>query len=334
MAEDAHKYWMRRDAAARGNASGFRAPGANLVAPSSPVAPDATRGEGTLTKYRPVGGWQTPEAPGANLVQGRLEAGEPMTAFRGGAGAPTPTGVIRGMHQTFATDTGGPQPQEFATPQEAGQASNRFLRGQNMVAADKLPPEAQVGAREAIDQKFGVPMVPGQTLAETPAREIPGHAEAWKAQAGLYEEQQKGLKATTDKAQSQQHVTDFHGWLTQSPYATFKDGKLEYKSKDEHMERDRIAAESIAKTQGVDAAKQHFEDRQAIRRWLVTQPLQSGFDANVYINELSANPQLWQQLVTQARQLPPATAKQPWYRIGAPVGAAETPAPGAGFVAP
>ena len=186
----------------------FRQPGARMVAPAAPApfraappTPDATRGEGTLTKYRPVGGWQTPAAPGANLVAGRLEAGEPLTAFRGGAGAPTPTGVIRGMRQTFATDTGGPQPQEFASPQEAGQASNRFQRGAFLVAnpADPRVTDPRGTPEEQANAKFGRPMVPGQTLAETPAREIPGHAKAWEAQAGLFEEQRKGVEATNLK---------------------------------------------------------------------------------------------------------------------------------------
>lgn len=52
------------------------------------------------------------------------ELGAP-TSFVGGEGAPTPIGVIRGMTQTFATDAGGPQLSEYATPLRAKQAFNR-----------------------------------------------------------------------------------------------------------------------------------------------------------------------------------------------------------------
>ncbi|MDI6752785.1 MAG: hypothetical protein QME78_00135 [Thermodesulfobacteriota bacterium] len=52
------------------------------------------------------------------------ELGAP-TSFNAGAGAPAPIGVIRGTTSTYATDTGGPQPQEFATPLQARQAFNR-----------------------------------------------------------------------------------------------------------------------------------------------------------------------------------------------------------------
>ena len=52
------------------------------------------------------------------------ELGEP-TSFRGGAGAPAPVGMIRGMRQTYATEAGGPNLTEFATPVQAQQAFNR-----------------------------------------------------------------------------------------------------------------------------------------------------------------------------------------------------------------
>ena len=111
-------------------------PGANLIRPTAPAV-DSVRGEGLLTKFRPVGGWQD-QGRGANLVANAGELGEP-TSFRGGAGAPAPAEVVRGMRMTYtnpAADTGGgyaPTPgrgtAEFATPTEAGQAYNR---GQNI----------------------------------------------------------------------------------------------------------------------------------------------------------------------------------------------------------
>ncbi len=115
----------------------------------------AVRGSGTPTKFRPVGGWPG-EAPvggggggggvrGANLVGGL----EP-TAYNAGAGAPAPTGVIRGLRQTYATDTGGPQLEEHGTVLQARQASYRFEKGKNLVAIENLPPEAQAGIKGGI----------------------------------------------------------------------------------------------------------------------------------------------------------------------------------------
>ncbi len=96
------------------------------------------RGTGTLTKYRPVGGWRTPgpgggggngEGPSGNLraVAEAAELGSPES-YGGGAGAPESIGVIRGTRQTFA-----PQRQEgqqfiegeYSTPLRAAQAYNR-----------------------------------------------------------------------------------------------------------------------------------------------------------------------------------------------------------------
>jgi len=162
-------------------------------------ADPAIKGSGTLTHYRPTGGWPggvpaggegTGSVKGANLVGGL----EP-TAYNAGAGAPAPIGVIRGTRQTFATDTGGPQLQEFATPLQAGQASNRFEKGKNLVAIENLPVEAQPGAREAVEGKFGGYRAPGQTLAEIQAtKEPPSHGELWRKQGLVEDEKLAGLK--------------------------------------------------------------------------------------------------------------------------------------------
>jgi hypothetical protein len=47
------------------------------------------------------------------------------TSFKGGAGAPEPISVIRGIRQTYASEAGGPNLTEFATPVQATQAYNR-----------------------------------------------------------------------------------------------------------------------------------------------------------------------------------------------------------------
>ena len=179
------------------------------------------RGSGTLTKYRPVGGWQTPgpgagggggNAPGSRLAAPASEFGEP-TSYAGGAGAPAPAEVIRGMRLSYTNPApeapgGGYNPtpgtgtREFATPLEAGQAFNRGQRGA-FLAGHPVNPNvtypAGASPEERATGKFGEWRPSGQTLAETPAREIPGHAEAWKAQADLYREQKKGVEATNRK---------------------------------------------------------------------------------------------------------------------------------------
>lgn len=318
----------------RAAATPFRAPAA------APANPDATRGEGLLTKYRPVGGWAGDKENLALAGNAGAGLGEP-TSFRGGAGAPEAVPVTRGMQTTYTIppktpDGGGfvAQPgtgQEFLTPMRAGQEFNRAQGGVETAAADARGiTDPTIAARRGVFRPEGATGHEIQAQAVGEQQRLTQSAENKRpelvAQAAAQDTAQK-------KAQAKQHVTDFQSWLTQSPYATFKDGKLEYKSKDEHMERDRIAAESIAQEQGPKAGQQHFEDRQNIRRWLTTQALPSGFDANVYLNELSKNPALWQQLATQAGQLPPAQAPRPWYRMGPAQGQQET-TPSTGFVAP
>lgn len=119
-------------AVAAQNAAALRAAADENVADK---ASGSIRGTGTLTQYRPRGGWRTPgpgagvEAGGGNLraAAETAELGAP-TSFKGGAGAPAPIGVIRGLRQTFA-----PQQQpgeqfiegEYSTPLRAAQAYNR-----------------------------------------------------------------------------------------------------------------------------------------------------------------------------------------------------------------
>ena len=292
--------------------TGGAQPGANVAAPTS----GDTGGLGGAFRQpgqsmMPPTGEAIPQSEGGGVIGGNLAA----------ANAPAPAAtpeVIRGT--TIGAGNVHPSWQLYHNAGQGDQyagAVQAFRRSQGEGALRQQENEANRAAELEKTRMQGEAHVAGSTAA--------ARGPLYDAQKAVADEQAKGLVTTNQKAQATQHVTDFQNWLTQSPYATFKDGKLEYKSKDEHMERDRIAAESIAKTQGIDAAKQHFEDRQAIRRWLVTQPLPSGFDANVYINELSANPQLWQQLVTQAHQLPPATTKPSgWGRWLTPPGVTGT----------
>jgi hypothetical protein len=143
-----------RAIAAQNEAAG-RAEVANMAAVSRDEAAartsGAVRGEGTLTKYRPVGGWRTPAGGGeaVNVVANSAELGAP-TSYDGGTGAPEPITVMRGMRQTYAPLRQAGQQfieGEFATPTMARQAFNRAAgtgeyvppEGPRLQAADKNP---------------------------------------------------------------------------------------------------------------------------------------------------------------------------------------------------
>lgn len=305
-----------------------RQPGQNLVRSAAPVAPDATRGEGTLTKYRPIGGWQD-QGRGANLVANAAEMGEPAS-FRGGAGAPAPAEVIRGGRLTYtnpaaATPGGGYNPApgtgtaEFATPTEAGQAWNRGQRGAFLAANPVNPnltyppgssPEEQASAR------FGGYRTPGQTGQEIAAtKEGPGQTQERTMKGQLFEQATQEKREAMKKEQSKIAVEDFNKLLHESPYSTFDatKGQLAFKPKDENMARDAKAAESIAhQSQDPQAGLQHFNERQMVRQWLLTQPLQPNTNINAMLDAASTNPDHWQGLVSDARKVMgvsrPATA--------------------------
>jgi hypothetical protein len=82
------------------------------------------------------------------------ELGAP-TSFNAGAGAPAPIGVIRGMRQTFATDAGGAQLSEFATPLQAQQAFNREGLREATGATKLLPEKERLAALSKATEQFG-----------------------------------------------------------------------------------------------------------------------------------------------------------------------------------
>jgi hypothetical protein len=107
------------------------------------------RGTGTLTHYRPTGGWRSP-GPGAGTpgegspgnLRAAVEAAElgSPESYDGGrlkAGAPAPVTIMRGNRVSFqnaAADQGegggyvqtpGSSPQEYSNSLRAGQAYNR-----------------------------------------------------------------------------------------------------------------------------------------------------------------------------------------------------------------
>lgn len=119
------------------------------------------RGMGTLTKYRPIGGWLDErgagKGPSLRYLQEAAELGAP-TSFNAGAGAPEPIGVIRGMRQTFAPQR-QPDQQfiegEYSTPLRSAQAYNRA---------------AGVGGYEPVEAQVQDPFKAAQTQAITGAR--------------------------------------------------------------------------------------------------------------------------------------------------------------------
>lgn len=208
---------------------------ANIVAGS-------VRGSGTLTKYRPTTGWQTPGpgygggggsssggSPGSNLVQVAGDLGEP-TSYRGGirAVAPpiapgglstdaggydpslpsfsNPIPVIRGMRQTYTGPSGGTE--EYGNLQQANQAFNREARNQ-FLAANPTNPNLTyppgTSPEERANAKYGTYQAPGTNLLQA---KIEGQkqVEAAKPQNLLYENQKNALKQDQAAKQTQQNL--------------------------------------------------------------------------------------------------------------------------------
>ena len=243
-------------------------------------------------------------ARSAEAVDAGKSLGEP-TSFRAGAGAPNPIQVIRRLNQTFVPGAapGGFIGGEFADQTQAKQAWNRGMRNEAVAAGDRrgfTTPEA------TLDTQYGSFRPPGQTLAETPQREIPGHAEAWKEQAGLYKAQRGVVEAGQEKIDKAKVGTDFDQLMHESPYSTFDTGKgkTEFKAKDEAQYRDYLASKNLALAQGDPAVgRKHFEERQQVRQWLQTQPLAPNTNIDAMLDAAASNPEHWQGLVADARKV-------------------------------
>jgi hypothetical protein len=163
------------------------------------------RGTGTLTKFRPWMGWANERGP--NLAQGASEVGSPES-FNGGAGAPTPIGVIRGMRQTFATDTGGPQLSEYATPLQAMQGSNQAGLRDATAAANNLTGDAKDVALANAADKYGefqgAPTTPKDNLVQA-------QADLTNTQNDAAEQTLAQTKATQERATFQQQALPLLG---------------------------------------------------------------------------------------------------------------------------
>ena len=286
-----------RDAAAANVPSGW---GADSVEANTPSAPSRSFG------FR-SGAARVNEGLEKNLAAAGSELGAP-TSYAGGAGAPTPIGVIRGMKQTYAADTGGPQLSEFATPTQAKQGYNREQLGMNLAAIGKLPPEAQAGAREAVAEKFGGYIHPKgpeiRAEGEQARLNIASEIEKRPDLVALAEER----KAATAKTVGDENVSTLKNYLVNT-FGTFDpaSGRVGFKPSDENMARDATAAEEVARRDGGKAAISHFQERQNVRALLGEMKgkgrLPEGIDVNAYLSAMSQNPEAWQELVTRGKAL-------------------------------
>ena len=238
-----------------------------------------------------------------NLAAAGAGLGAP-TSWAGGEGAPAPIGVIRGMKQTYATDTGGPQLAEFATETQAKQAFNRSQSQSGGYGGEYVPPEGpEIAAR-------------GEQLRLAAAAENkrPDLVEATEASK---------LKRLADE-----HVGALTSYLT-SAYGKQDPGtgRMVFKPANETMSRDAMAAEEVARQEakrGGDGGKAgigHFQDRQNIRALLAdgiaNGQVPKGADINAYISAKMQVPEEWQALAKRAKQFVttsrPPVAHKPWF---------------------
>jgi hypothetical protein len=115
-------------------------------------------------------------------------------------------------------------------------------------------------------------------------------------------EEAETRRVTRERALQAEEGKRFDEWLHGSQYAKFDPSqkRMTFAPVDENQARDQIAARNIAIAQGSDAGRQHFEDRQMLRRWLVTQPLPRDTNVNAILDDAMRNPEHWQRLVERA----------------------------------
>ena len=314
MAEDLHAYYERKaDERVQARQQAAISTARNLAS-AVPVVPGTpTRSFGFQSG---AGGPRGEAGRTASLVQAGNELGSP-TSFNAGAGAPTPIGVIRGMKQTFATEAGAPQLSEFATPLQAGQAFNRNQLNQDLALAAKTP--GVTPNVLALTEKYG-----GYVPPEGPKIEAAG-AEARLAAAAELKSPEKVAEAERIRAAEADRVAGLHVSTLKNYLATTHPGY----DKNEITALDAKASEEVARQENragnPDAGKLaigHFQDRQAVRSYLATNPFQlpTGWDVNRYIGALSQNPAAWGEMVKEGqtkRLTAPATATSDpaWNRL-------------------
>ena len=221
-------------------------------APTSPATAASPRSFGFRSGAAPAEGVAV-QHQNLAAAAGR-ELGEP-TSFRGGEGAPAPIGVIRGTRQTYATDVGAPQLQEFATPAQAGQAWYKGQRSQAVAEGERrgfTTPEA------TLEAQYGKWQPANMTLAQVAAtREPPGVAEFRGAQT-------QQIRRTEATAIGQQNVEDFtKQW--QGTHGQYDKSGTYQKPTDPNIVRDKATAAEIARTQGPEAGLKHYQESTQVR---------------------------------------------------------------------
>ena len=171
------------------------------VVPTQPTGEDRTWQPGA--GFRNTGAFRERAMQAEQLKAGAAQVGEP-TSFRGGAGAPEPIGVTRGMTTTFSPGRLPGQQfaqPEMATPLQAQQTWNQGMRGQAVAAGDRRGftiPEA------TLDTQYGGFRAPGTALAEV-------KGEQWKAAAAAENKrpdlvaQQKAIELKTAQTLADQN---------------------------------------------------------------------------------------------------------------------------------
>jgi hypothetical protein len=240
----------------------------------------------------------------ATAVARGTELGEP-TSFRGGAGAPEPIAVMRGTTTTYNAGQAGHQfsDAEYATPLQAQQAYNRSMLQQNLsdvAARSDREGLTRPDLTEAAEARYGGYRAPGQTGQEIAAtKEGPGATIERTGRGNYADALADQINKTNAPADGKQHVGDFQRLMAESPYSTYKDGKMLFVPKDENQARDAMAAENFARDQGGGAGRQHFEERQQAREYFLTQPLSRGFKANDFLDKASSDPATWRAFMTK-----------------------------------
>jgi hypothetical protein len=285
--------WYQRRADERAQA---RAESRAAATPAAPeVAATPTRSFGFQS-----GAARVNEGREKNLATAGTELGAP-TSWAGGEGAPQPIGVIRGMKQTYATDTGGPQLAEFATVTQAKQGFNRAQSQNGGYGGEYVPPAGpEIAARGEQLQ-----------LAAAAENKRPDLVEA--------------TQAAKEKKLTEEHLGTLTNYLTNT-YGKMDPTtrRMTFKPADEGMARDALASEEIARQEakqgrdGGKAAIAHFQDRQNVRSLLNSKKdtLPPGFDVNAYLSAAAQNPKVWQELAEEGRKLRTSTrppARKPWF---------------------
>lgn len=285
--------------------SAFRSAGATPAAPAAaPTTGDNNYVWQPGSGFRNTGAFRERALQTAQLAARGAEMGEP-TSFRGGAGALEPIAVMRGGATTFSPGTlPGRQfaEPEMATPTQAQQAWNRGMAGVKTAEADK-----RGFTDPRIEAQYGGFRAPGQTVAEIAAtKEGPGKTAQGLGVGEYYRTMGKVAETGLEKGEGKKHVDELNKWLTGSAYSTYDAGKhtVAFVPKDEGMARDHQAAQALALSHGFEAGKQHFEDRQLARKWLTSQALPEGFDANAYLSAVSNDPAAWTELMKKAGAAP------------------------------